>query len=161
MYYCLPKSSFLPPNLFLAEFISWYGKDKHEVLHLKTHREKFHFHTKYNPLVKCFILNTCAQWPMGMRIGQPSPEETKNWDLWKAPRAISGPGVGVGNGSRGLDDEVLGFTLGSRPLGQELGQAVLDCVVEKWQLRGSQGDGWRSEAGEVSGEDFYILEINR
>lgn len=64
-------------------------------------------------------------------------------------------------GSRGLSDEVLAFTLGSRPLGQELGQAVLDCVVEKWQLRGSQSDGWRSEPGEVSGEDFYILEINR
>lgn len=46
MYYCLPKSSFLPPNLLLEEFISWYGKDKHEVLNLKTDTERISFSYK-------------------------------------------------------------------------------------------------------------------
>lgn len=91
----------------------------------------------------------------------------KKADLWEAPWVILGlQGRGREGGvteqwhgawgSRDLRDEVLGFTLGSRPLDQELGQAVLDCVVEKWQLRGSQGDGWRSEPGEVFGEDLYF-----
>lgn len=90
MYYCLPKSSFLPQNLLLAEFISWYEKDKYEVLNLKIHAERILLSYKIQSFGKVISFKYLCPVVYGHEDWPTITWGNKKGDLWEAPWAIPG-----------------------------------------------------------------------